>query len=148
MAQQRHAADAGHQLAGAADARTLSGEHTMINTKPVTPPSWWLVLGTISTYSGSMVAAGHGILPVIFLLVLGRGYWLIPIFPGLLGIVLLLGGRISSSPYFWQRLGAICIFISWTIFLLVSEDRVINLVSSIPFFICLFFWVRKALHVG
>jgi hypothetical protein len=110
----------------------------MISTKSI-PVPFWVVIGIIVTYLGSMVAAGHGVIPVALLLILGWEFWFIPVLLGWIGIVFLLGGKLFDRLKFCRQFGVATILASWVIFLW-NSDILMNLISSIPFFICLVYW--------
>lgn len=113
----------------------------MTSTKSILVPPWVLMIGIVGTYLCSMVAAGDGAIFVGLLLVFGWEYWIIPVLLGWIGIVFLIGGKLFGRPKFWCQFGVISISVSWAIFLWNSAIFM-NLISSIPFFICLVYWGR------
>lgn len=115
----------------------------MTSTTSAPAPSWGLVIATIITYVCSLVVAGHGVGPVGLLLVLGWEAWAMPVILGWLGMMLLVGGKVFGNSKILSQIGAVSILVSWALILSESEP-LINLISSIPFFICLLFWFKHS----
>lgn len=108
-------------------------------------PSWWLVIITIVAYLGWFVIAGHGAIPMGFLLIFGLENWVIPVLFGWAAIIIIFGGKLFNrfEPII---LGITFILISWLIILYLSEAIAGNVVTSIPFLICIFFLGKKSLN--
>lgn len=86
-----------------------------------------------------MIAAGHGIGPIGYLLIAGRApEWYFGIVSSWVGIGFIVVGLFRNSPnsYIGQHfIGLIAILISWVYFLLFSEDKLFTLATSIPFLV-------------
>ena len=108
-----------------------------------------LTLGVIATSPLVVVVAGHGAVPVGYLMIRGWGVWTLPDLLAWLAVVLLaVGGIIAPEGSTGRRLrarGGIASIASWAIFSRGSELRWLTMASSVPYLAALAAWDGKIL---
>jgi hypothetical protein len=106
-------------------------------------PAWVFAAALVATFGICLIAAGHGVAPIAFIMVFGWEAWLAPVAAGWLGIAVLLLGlmRARRSGHGVLYMGAALMLVSWTLFVTRSEFIAATLVYSAPFLGTLGFWL-------
>src|SRR5436190_21798905 len=86
------------------------------------PSAWWVV-GGVTTFLASVVAAGHGVAPVLLLLVMGWEYWLPHALLGWTGIIVCVVGAYKGGWLGIQllRTGSVVLVAAWCLIQSRSE---------------------------
>lgn len=111
----------------------------------ITKASRLLALLVIGTFLTSLVAAGHGVLPVGVLLVFFWGYWSIINVLAWLGMLFLILGCVLPGRAAWRMMlfGAILLTGAWLSFLSLSEPMFSSIVFSLHFLVSVIFLFKN-----